>query len=72
MYGKARNLLRLMALFAVAAILACSFHASFSASVSFRISTKTQVISPTATERAEVSPSEVRVPAESVKELKIE
>jgi hypothetical protein len=72
MHGKARNLARLLALFAVASILACAFHASFSASVSFRISTKAQVFSSTATERAEVSPSEVRVPAESVKELNIQ
>lgn len=63
--------IQLFVLIVTASVLACSFEASFSASVSFRISTDARVLSSEATQQAEVAPSEVAMPVASLQNLEI-
>lgn len=63
------HVLRLAGLCAMLLILACSFEASFSASVSFRISVNARVVSQDATQQAEVAPDQVAMPEATVANL---
>ncbi|MDB4980185.1 MAG: hypothetical protein JWM82_937, partial [Myxococcales bacterium] len=65
-----RDALRLAFLFGLAAMLACSLDVSLS--VSFKLSVNTRVLSPAASQQAEVSHDNVTFPAAAVADQKID